>query len=62
MYTQGKKILGYFLLVSVAVLTLLGVLSIWDWVGNDVFWRAGTTLLVLLFSGLVALGVMKMTE
>ena len=47
------------LIVSVAIMTLLGVLSIWDFLDNDVLAKSLSTIGVITFASLVTFAAAK---
>lgn len=50
-----KRVAVSVLTVSVSLLTLTGVLSIWDVLGEDVLWKSISTIGILSFASLIIL-------
>jgi len=62
MYQQVKKWIAIVLAVSVAILTLLAVLSIWGYLDQDVSSKSISTLGILVFSGIVILLIFRIMD
>lgn len=57
-----KKVAVGVLIASVSVLVLLAILSIWDFLEEDVLWKAITSICVVGFGALVILLSIKFLE
>jgi len=62
MYQQVKKWTAIVLAVSVAILTLLAVLSIWGYLDQDVSSKSISTLGILVFSSIVILLIFRIMD
>ena len=57
-----KKNLALVFLTSLVPFTFLAILSIWDFVGDEVIWRSMTTIVVLAAVTALAMAILSFIE
>ncbi|MEA2112956.1 MAG: hypothetical protein U9P50_03235 [Patescibacteria group bacterium] len=57
-----KKIAVVILVISVTLMTFLAILSIWDVLDKDVFWKSISTIGVVAFGSLIIVVAVKALE